>query len=109
MPVTVCGTFIENNYFQIDRIDLVLLIDCTEQFCMNTLRQRTELSDDLKRIDDNPQAVKMRISNFKQHTLPMLKYFDEKGKLRVVIIVHMINVLSHLVASSLENLASFFT
>lgn len=51
---------------------------------MNTLRQRTEGQDDSRRIDDTVQAVKSRIANFKQHTLPMLKYFDEKGKLRVV-------------------------
>lgn len=37
------------------------------------------------RPDDGDAAiVKTRLGLFKQNTLPMLKYFDEKGKLKVV-------------------------
>lgn len=35
-------------------------------------------------IDDDAEVVKIRLAMFKQNTLPMLKYFDDKGKLRVV-------------------------
>lgn len=34
--------------------------------------------------DDDEGAVKTRLGLFKQNTLPMLKYLDDKGKLRVV-------------------------
>lgn len=68
--------------FQNHRIDLVLLIDCTEQFCISNLKKRSESNE--KRSDDTPTAVKQRIQMFKQRTLPMLKRFDEEGKLKVV-------------------------
>ncbi len=70
--------------FQVERIDLVLLIDCTEQFCITSIRNRTENPDVTQRMDDRQESVKQRISQFKLNTLPMLKYFDEKGKLKVV-------------------------
>uniref|UniRef100_A0A915J7G7 Adenylate kinase n=1 Tax=Romanomermis culicivorax TaxID=13658 RepID=A0A915J7G7_ROMCU len=34
--------------------------------------------------DEHLQAIKNRLTYFKQHTLPMLKYFDEKQKLKVI-------------------------
>lgn len=60
---------------KVERIDLVLLIDCTEAFCAEALADRSEVGE---------AAVKARLALFKHHTLPMLKYFDEGGKLRVV-------------------------
>uniref|UniRef100_A0A914W9I4 Adenylate kinase isoenzyme 5 n=1 Tax=Plectus sambesii TaxID=2011161 RepID=A0A914W9I4_9BILA len=67
----------------VDRIDLALLIDCTEQYCVANIGER--LANDNGRVDDADAAVvKTRLGLFKQNTLPMLKYFDEKSKLKVV-------------------------
>ncbi|VDL73716.1 unnamed protein product [Nippostrongylus brasiliensis] len=67
----------------LSRIDLAILIDCTEQFCISTITKRYEQSNP-KRDDDDPNAVKKRMALFKQNTLPMLKLLDEQGLLRVV-------------------------
>lgn len=34
--------------------------------------------------DDDPEVLIARLEMFKRNTLPMLKYFDDKGKLKVV-------------------------
>ncbi|CAJ0959359.1 unnamed protein product, partial [Mesorhabditis belari] len=71
---------------QIDRIDLAVLIDCTEQFCAENVKRRYEegLQDRTERPDDAVDVFKSRLELFKANCLPMLKYFDDKGKLRVV-------------------------
>uniref|UniRef100_A0A915AZK4 Adenylate kinase isoenzyme 5 n=1 Tax=Parascaris univalens TaxID=6257 RepID=A0A915AZK4_PARUN len=71
---------------QFERLDLALLIDCTEQFCCDSIKKRAELGKENNdvRSDDDAEVVKIRLAMFKQNTLPMLKYFDDKGKLRVV-------------------------
>ncbi|CAI5454304.1 unnamed protein product [Caenorhabditis angaria] len=65
----------------LQRIDLALLIDCTEQFCLSVIEQR---NPDNRRPDDTTEHVKSRMEFFKKNTLPMLKSLDERGKLRVV-------------------------
>uniref|UniRef100_A0A8L8K765 Adenylate kinase n=1 Tax=Heligmosomoides polygyrus TaxID=6339 RepID=A0A8L8K765_HELPZ len=55
------------------KIDLAILIDCTEQFCLSTITKRGEQKD-----------ADRRMAVFKQNTLPMLKMLDEQGILRVV-------------------------
>ena len=60
----------------VEKVDLVLLIDCTESFCAAQLRERDEELEE--------STIAARLALFKHHTLPMLKYFDEGGKLRVV-------------------------
>ncbi|KHJ94835.1 hypothetical protein OESDEN_05226 [Oesophagostomum dentatum] len=65
------------------RIDLAILIDCTEQFCMDNIAKRFEDGNG-QRPDDSPNIVKTRMALFKQNTLPMLKSLDEKGILRVI-------------------------
>uniref|UniRef100_A0A0M3IMR3 Adenylate kinase n=1 Tax=Ascaris lumbricoides TaxID=6252 RepID=A0A0M3IMR3_ASCLU len=69
-----------------ERLDLALLIDCTEQFCCDSIKKRAEVAKENNdvRPDDDAEVVKIRLAMFKQNTLPMLKYFDDKGKLRVV-------------------------
>lgn len=67
--------------FSLQRTDLAILIDCTEQFCMQVITNR---SVENKRSDDEPEAVRARMEYFKKSTLPMLKSLDDKGKLRVV-------------------------
>uniref|UniRef100_F1KUL8 Adenylate kinase isoenzyme 5 n=1 Tax=Ascaris suum TaxID=6253 RepID=F1KUL8_ASCSU len=71
---------------QFERLDLALLIDCTEQFCCDSIKKRAEVAKENNdvRPDDDAEVVKIRLAMFKQNTLPMLKYFDDKGKLRVV-------------------------
>ncbi|KAL3989571.1 Adenylate kinase family protein [Acanthocheilonema viteae] len=68
---------------QIDRLTLVILIDCTEEFCTETIKKRDK-DEMIARQDDNAEAINSRLQMFKQNTLPMLKYFDDKGKLKVV-------------------------
>ncbi|VBB30712.1 unnamed protein product, partial [Acanthocheilonema viteae] len=67
----------------IDRLTLVILIDCTEEFCTETIKKRDK-DEMIARQDDNAEAINSRLQMFKQNTLPMLKYFDDKGKLKVV-------------------------
>ncbi|VDO30714.1 unnamed protein product [Onchocerca flexuosa] len=68
---------------QIGRLDLVVLIDCTEEFCIEIIEKRKNAGVNV-RPDDNPEAIKTRLQMFKQNALPMLKYFDDKKKLKVV-------------------------
>ncbi|CAG9533312.1 unnamed protein product [Cercopithifilaria johnstoni] len=67
---------------QIDRLTLVILIDCTEEFCIETIEKRSK-DQMTARENDNAKAINSRLQMFKQNALPMLKYFDEKGKLKV--------------------------
>ncbi|KHN86407.1 Adenylate kinase isoenzyme 5 [Toxocara canis] len=71
---------------QFERLDLAILIDCTEQFCFDSIKKRVEAAkvNNDARPDDSPEVVNIRLAMFKQNTLPMLKYLDDKGKLRVV-------------------------
>uniref|UniRef100_A0A1I7VFG6 Bm3343 n=1 Tax=Loa loa TaxID=7209 RepID=A0A1I7VFG6_LOALO len=68
---------------QTNRLALVVLIDCTEEFCTKTIEKRKK-DEVVVRPDDNSEAINARLQMFKQNTLPMLKYFDDKGKLKVV-------------------------
>ena len=65
---------------------MAILIDCTEQFCRETLARRyaKDKEEGAERADDEESVVKTRLGLFKQNTLPMLKYLDDKGKLKVV-------------------------
>ncbi|CAI2356458.1 unnamed protein product [Caenorhabditis sp. 36 PRJEB53466] len=65
----------------LQRTDLAILVDCTEQFCLEVINKRGR---DNKRSDDSTDSVRARMDYFKKNTLPMLKTLDDKGKLRVV-------------------------
>ncbi|KAI3412043.1 hypothetical protein GPALN_016256 [Globodera pallida] len=71
---------------QLGHIDLALLIDCTEQFCKDVLQKRyqRDKEEGAERLDDEESVVRIRLAQFKANTLPMLKYLDDHGKLRVV-------------------------
>uniref|UniRef100_A0A914QR62 Adenylate kinase n=1 Tax=Panagrolaimus davidi TaxID=227884 RepID=A0A914QR62_9BILA len=71
---------------QLGRLDVALLIDCTEQYCKDNITKRYKegLENGNQRKDDNEEIVATRLSLFKQNTLPMLKNLDDKGKLRVI-------------------------
>ncbi|MCP9262905.1 Adenylate kinase isoenzyme 5 [Dirofilaria immitis] len=66
---------------QIGRLDLVILIDCTEEYCIETIQKRKKEGMTV-RPDDSTKIINARLQMFKQNTLPMLKYFDDKGNLK---------------------------
>ncbi|CAH8491070.1 unnamed protein product [Schistosoma turkestanicum] len=59
-------------------VDLVILLDCEETTLIDRLHQRRER---LKRVEDESAVVLQRISFFKHCTLPVIRYYDERGKL----------------------------
>lgn len=92
---------VEDLEAQLGRLDVAILIDCTEAFCKETIRKRFDEGRErggndrpgfckinfvIKRsyLDDSEASSKQRLGLFKQNTLPMLKHLDDKGKLRVV-------------------------
>ncbi|VDN01772.1 unnamed protein product [Thelazia callipaeda] len=68
---------------KICRLDLVILIDCTEEFCIENIKKQQEESNEIK-ASNNPKALNNRLERFKKSTLPMLKHYDDMGKLKVV-------------------------
>ncbi|CAJ0609765.1 unnamed protein product [Cylicocyclus nassatus] len=64
------------------RLDLAILVDCTEQFCIDNIAKKFQGNGNM--VEDSPEVVKTRMALFKQNTLPMLKSLDEKGILRVI-------------------------
>uniref|UniRef100_A0A1I8BKM8 Zeta_toxin domain-containing protein n=1 Tax=Meloidogyne hapla TaxID=6305 RepID=A0A1I8BKM8_MELHA len=77
---------VEDVEAQLGRIDLAILIDCTEPFCNDSLRQRYQRGKEegAERADDEEAIVRVRLALFKLNTLPMLKHLDDQGLLRVV-------------------------
>uniref|UniRef100_A0A914MN25 Adenylate kinase isoenzyme 5 n=1 Tax=Meloidogyne incognita TaxID=6306 RepID=A0A914MN25_MELIC len=77
---------VEDVEAQLGRIDLAILIDCTEPFCNESLRQRYQRGKEegAERADDEEGIVRVRLALFKLNTLPMLKHLDDQGLLRVV-------------------------
>lgn len=56
-------------------------MDCEEYYCTQRLLRRGQKTD---RIDDNLGAISKRITFFKDNTLPVIKYYDDMGRLFVV-------------------------
>ncbi|VDP52042.1 unnamed protein product [Schistosoma margrebowiei] len=65
-------------------VDLVILLDCEETTLIDRLHRRYER---LKRAEDEDAIVLRRISFFKHCTLPVIRYYDERGKLVTVSLV----------------------
>ncbi|XP_070700822.1 adenylate kinase isoenzyme 5 [Pempheris klunzingeri] len=61
---------------QICTPDLVLFLACTNHHLKERLQKRAEQQG---RPDDNPKAIDRRLTNFKQNTIPLVKYFQEMG------------------------------
>lgn len=61
---------------QICSPDLVVFLACTNQHLKERLQKRAEQQG---RPDDNPKAIDRRLTNFKQNTIPLVKYFQERG------------------------------
>ena len=58
-----------------------MLFDCDEYFMKTRLLQRGK---DSGRIDDNMAAIGNRVNFYKYNTLPVMKHFEDNGKLVVV-------------------------
>ncbi|XP_033960774.2 adenylate kinase isoenzyme 5 [Pseudochaenichthys georgianus] len=61
---------------QICTPDLVVFLACTNHRLKERLHKRAEQQG---RPDDNPKAIDRRLTNFKQNTIPLVKYFQERG------------------------------
>uniref|UniRef100_A0A668AK14 Adenylate kinase isoenzyme 5 n=1 Tax=Myripristis murdjan TaxID=586833 RepID=A0A668AK14_9TELE len=61
---------------QICTPDLVVFLACTNHRLKERLEKRAEQQG---RPDDNPKATERRLTNFKQNTIPLVKYFQERG------------------------------
>uniref|UniRef100_A0A673BCM4 Uncharacterized protein n=1 Tax=Sphaeramia orbicularis TaxID=375764 RepID=A0A673BCM4_9TELE len=61
---------------QICTPDLVVFLACTNHHLKERLQKRAEQQG---RPDDNPKAIDRRLTNFKQNTIPLVKYFQERG------------------------------
>ncbi|XP_034468412.1 adenylate kinase isoenzyme 5 isoform X2 [Hippoglossus hippoglossus] len=61
---------------QICTPDLVVFLSCTNHRLKERLQKRAEQQG---RPDDNPKAIDRRLTNFKQNTIPLVKYFQERG------------------------------
>ncbi|XP_076090777.1 uncharacterized protein LOC143062851 isoform X3 [Mytilus galloprovincialis] len=65
----------------IGKVNAVFFLDCEEYYCTQRLLQRGQKTD---RIDDNLGAISKRITFFKDNTLPVVKYYDDMGRVFVV-------------------------
>ncbi|KAM3865545.1 adenylate kinase isoenzyme 5-like [Diretmus argenteus] len=61
---------------QICTPDLVVFLACANHRLKERLEKRAEQQG---RPDDNPKATERRLTNFKQNTIPLVKYFQERG------------------------------
>ncbi|XP_061152238.1 adenylate kinase isoenzyme 5 [Syngnathus typhle] len=61
---------------QICSPDVVVFLACTTHRLKERLQRRAEQQG---RPDDNPKAIDRRLTNFKQNTIPLVKYFQERG------------------------------
>ncbi|XP_052093470.1 adenylate kinase isoenzyme 5-like isoform X2 [Mytilus californianus] len=65
----------------IGKVNAVFYLDCEEYYCTQRLLHRGQKTD---RIDDNLGAISKRITFFKDNTLPVVKYYDDLGRVFVV-------------------------
>ncbi|XP_063423864.1 adenylate kinase isoenzyme 5-like isoform X3 [Mytilus trossulus] len=65
----------------IGKVNAVFYLDCEEYYCTQRLLHRGQKTD---RIDDNLGAISKRITFFKDNTLPVVKYYDDMGRVFVV-------------------------
>ena len=72
---------------QICTPDLVVFLACTNHRLKERLQKRAEQQG---RPDDNPKAIDRRLTNFKQNTIPLVKYFQERGLIVTVGCVEVI-------------------
>ncbi|XP_043554620.1 adenylate kinase isoenzyme 5 isoform X1 [Chiloscyllium plagiosum] len=61
---------------QICTPDLVVFLACASHQLKERLEKRAAQQG---RPDDNPKAIQRRLTTFKQNTIPLVKYFQERG------------------------------
>ena len=66
---------------QVGRIDGAIVVESAEEHLRQKLLQRDPHHS---RPDDTTLAIENRLKTFKTETLPVVKYFDNKGLLTVV-------------------------
>lgn len=66
-----------------DIVDLkfCLFLECEEQELLSRLLERGKYSD---RTDDNINSINKRLETYKKDTLPIIQWFKENGKYRIV-------------------------
>jgi len=69
--------------WQICTPDLVVFLACANHRLKERLEKRAEQQG---RPDDNPKATERRLTNFKQNSIPLVKYFQERGPIVTVTI-----------------------
>ncbi|XP_074653919.1 adenylate kinase isoenzyme 5-like [Tubulanus polymorphus] len=62
-------------------MNLAVILDVEEITMIRRLLERGHLND---RGDDNINAIKHRIKNFKDNILPLVKYYDDIGQLSII-------------------------
>lgn len=55
----------------------VLFFDCSEKVMLERLKKRSETSG---RSDDNIESIKKRFRTFEETSMPVIKYFEDMGK-----------------------------
>ncbi|XP_076455411.1 adenylate kinase isoenzyme 5-like [Babylonia areolata] len=65
----------------VGRLDAVFLVDCEEEAMSQQLLARAKASG---RLDNNVNTIARRLQAFRDKTLPVLKHYDDKGKLVVL-------------------------
>ncbi|CAM9775259.1 unnamed protein product [Pylaiella littoralis] len=61
--------------------DLALFLDCPEEVMTARILERGLSSG---RIDDNEEAIRKRLATYHESTMPIIKEFEARGKLREV-------------------------
>ena len=65
----------------------MLVLDAEESTLRKTLLQRIKSSG---RIDDKNDAIEARLAFFQEKTLPVIKHYDDEGRLVIVSIYQII-------------------
>ena len=59
----------------------VVMCECSEEVLVGRLRKRGKTSG---RVDDNEVTIRKRLATFNQSTLPVIHYYEDMGKLKLV-------------------------
>ena len=78
-------------------MDLVFVLDSEESTLRESLNQRKRSSG---RKDDTVDAIESRLAFFRENTLPVIKHYDDEGRL-VIVSVKQIKMLLSLQLDSL--------
>jgi adenylate kinase len=74
-------TFDEFLHYRKNPIKAVISLEVDEDVLIQRLLKRAEIEG---RADDNIQAIKVRMKAYENETLPVLKYFQSRGKVHSV-------------------------